>query len=115
MGRPILPKYLLYSFLPGLMPGVLLGEGRSCFFRNVASVIALYVIFLGVAYRVLPHVKLPAFAFLALPGVVWALADAADAAGVRAEKTRARAVLGGFAVAVMISGWFLMFPFLLKA
>lgn len=84
-------------------------------FRNVASVIALYVIFLGIAYRVLPHGKLPAFVFFALPGVVWGLADAADMAGVRAEKIRARAILGGFVAAVMISGWFLMFPLLLKA
>lgn len=55
-------------------------------FRNVASVIALYVIFLGIAYRVLPHVKLPAFVFFALPGVVWGLADAVDLAGMKAGK-----------------------------
>ncbi|NHM28026.1 hypothetical protein G7K71_13775 [Desulfofundulus sp. TPOSR] len=84
-------------------------------FRNVASVIALYVIFLGIAYRVLPHVKLPAFVFFALPGVVWGLADAVDLAGMKAGKTRSRAILGGFVAAVMVSWWFLMFPFLLKA
>ncbi|SHJ78026.1 hypothetical protein [Desulfofundulus thermosubterraneus] len=82
-------------------------------FRNVASVIALYVIFLGIAYRVLPHVKIPAFVFFALPGVVWGLADAADLTG--AGRKRAVTIWSGFAAAVTVSGWFLLFPLLFKA
>jgi hypothetical protein len=82
--------------------------------RNLILVVAVYVIFLGIAYHVLSRTDLFAFIFLALLGVVWALADAADIAGVKAEKSRAAAIWGGFAAAVTVSGWFLAFPFLFR-
>ncbi|WP_027719025.1 hypothetical protein [Desulfovirgula thermocuniculi] len=69
-------------------------------FRNVASVVAVYAVFLAVAYWVLPWPKLVPFAFLALPGVLWYLCDAADAAGPVPEKRRAVAVALGFLAAV---------------
>ncbi|SHE98822.1 hypothetical protein SAMN02745218_01224 [Desulfofundulus australicus DSM 11792] len=84
--------------------------GGVVLFWNLILVIAIYVIFLGTAYHVLSRTDLFVFVFLALLGVVWALADAADLAG--AGKRRAAAIWGGFAAAVAVSGWFLACPLL---
>ncbi|WP_027719098.1 hypothetical protein [Desulfovirgula thermocuniculi] len=75
-------------------------------FRNISSVVAVYAIFLGVARYVLPWPKLCSFAFLALPGVLWFLCDAADAAGPVPERKRAAAVAAGFAAALAATAWF---------
>lgn len=75
-------------------------------FRNVASVIALYVFFEGIAFRALSYREFPACTAMALPGVLWALCDAVDLAG---AKKRALAIWAGFAVALAVSGWFLLF------
>ncbi|MGB9846915.1 MAG: hypothetical protein ACPLRH_05345 [Desulfotomaculales bacterium] len=75
-------------------------------FRNAALVISVYAFFEGIAFRALTWRELPAFTFMALFGVLWALCDAVDLAGV---KKRALAIWAGFAVSLAVSGWFLLF------
>ncbi|WP_027719050.1 hypothetical protein [Desulfovirgula thermocuniculi] len=75
-------------------------------FRNITSVVAVYAVFLGVARYVLPWPKLCSFAFLALPGILWFLCDAADAAGPVPDKKRVAAVVAGFAAALAATAWF---------
>jgi hypothetical protein len=74
-------------------------------FRNAALVISVYAFFEGIAFRALTWKELPAFTFMALPGVLWALCDAVDLAG---TKKRALAIWAGFAIALAVSGWFLL-------
>lgn len=81
-------------------------EVFSVLFRNISSVVAVYAVFLAVACRVLSWPKLFSFAFLALPGVLWYLCDAADAAGPVPEKKRAAAIAAGFAAALAATAWF---------
>lgn len=75
-------------------------------FRNVASIITLYIFFEGIAFRLLTYRELPACTVIALPGVLWALCDAVDLAG---TKKRALAIWAGFVVMLAVSGWFLLF------
>lgn len=82
------------------------------FFRNLILIIAVYIVFLGIAYRILPYAKLTTFIFFVLPGVMWALADAADLSAV--GRKRAAAIWGGFAAVMAASCWFLALPFWLN-
>lgn len=72
-------------------------------FRNVSSVVAAYAVFLAVACRVLPWPKPFSFAFLALPGALWRLCDAANAAGPAPEKRRIVAIAISFLAAVAVA------------
>lgn len=89
-------------------------EVPAVLFRNISSVVAVYAVFLGVARYVLPWPKLCSFAFLALPGVLWYLCDAADAAGPVPERKRAAAVALGFLAAAAVTALFVLAAALLR-
>lgn len=71
--------------------------------RNIAFVLRVYLSALLPAHCILPVNRLCAFAFLALPGVAWAVVDAVELAGLKHEAAHHAAVLGGIVAVTAMS------------